>query len=142
MKFIVLLSCITTDSKEPDIQDLKLEIESTNCDSAINKAINHYYEKYWTNSNNNKELYEDKIKSFKSKLDVLKSQFKLEDTNLNILLKEYSTNLRQEIGGTDISVEEFNDLNISNKISYLYEIGLDLNYYCYSKNTKFIKEII
>ena len=106
---------------------------------AVNKALEYYYEKFWTNSNNNKELFEEELDKFKKGLDKLQSE-----TYYNVfpdkyeIIKNFESELRQQLSCTDKTIDEFNMLSINSKINYLSDLGCNLDYFVVPK--KFINK--
>lgn len=106
---------------------------------AVNKALTYFYEKFWTNSNNNKELFEQELDKFKKGLDKLQSE-----TYYNVfpdkyeIIKNFESELRQQLSCTDKTIDEFNMLSINSKINYLSDLGCNLDYFVVPK--KFINK--
>jgi hypothetical protein len=76
--------------------------------------------------------------SFKKKLEELNdSVFLKMIPNKDIIINEYESELRQNLGATDKSIEEFSKMALYLKISYLSEIGCELSYFAYPKKSKF-----
>lgn len=53
--------------------------------------------------------------------------------NRNTIIFEYEHELRRQLGSTDKSISEFNEMGIVSKIVYLQDIGCELNYFSYLK---------
>jgi hypothetical protein len=126
-----------------DCKYFNIEVNCNNDDLAVNKAIAYFYQKYWTNTEWRKEEYEREIAFFKNKLSELSDSTLLKKIpNKNQIIDEYSRELRNYLGSTDKSIEEFSKMSLSSKIEYLLDIGCELNYFVYYKKTKFEKVYI
>ena len=121
-----------------DCQFVNIEVKSNNEEIAINKAVDYYYEKYWTNSEWRKDEFDKEMDSFKNKIEELSdSAFLKMIPNKDIIIKEYESELRRNLGATDKSIEGFSKMALHKKVSYLSEIGCELSYFAYPKKSKF-----
>jgi hypothetical protein len=121
-----------------DYQYVNIEVKSNNEEIAINKAVNYYYEKYWSNTEWRKEEFEQEMVSFKNKVDELNDSLFLKMIpNKDTIINEYESELRRHLGATDKSIEEFSKMSLYLKINYLSEIGCELSYFAYPKKSKF-----
>lgn len=135
--YVVKLSSL---DRNGDYQYLTIELKSLNEDSALNKAIDYYYKEYWSNCEWRKDEFEIEVRSFINKIDKLSDEVLLKHIpNKDIIINEYKSLLRQELGSTDKTLEEFNRLSINGKISYLFDIGCELSYFVFPKSSKFEK---
>jgi uncharacterized protein (DUF2132 family) len=133
--YIVKLSA--KDGNE-DYQFVNVEVNCNNENTAINKAVDCYYEKYWTNTEWRKEDFEAEMISFKNKLNQLNDSVLLKRLpNKDIIINEYESDLRSHLGAIDKSVQEFTKMALCLKIEYLSEIGCELSYFAYPKKSKF-----
>jgi hypothetical protein len=129
---------LSAKDRNGDYQFVNIEVKSINEEIAINKAVNYYYKKYWSNTEWRKEEFEKEMVSFKKKLEELNdSVFLKMIPNKDIIINEYESELRQNLGATDKSIEEFSKMALYLKISYLSEIGCELSYFAYPKKSKF-----
>lgn len=127
-----------------DYQYLTIEVDGESEYVALNKAINYYYETYWSNSEWRKDEFLNEINLLKSNLLSLSNGLTLKNSiDIDRIVNDYASDLRNYYGCTDLSVEEFSHISISNKIDYLSEIGCELAYIIYPKKiTKFEKIIL
>lgn len=133
--YIVKLSA--KDGNE-DYQFVNVEVKYNNKEIAVNKAVDYYYEKYWTNTEWRKEDFEAEMISFKNKLNQLNDSVLLKRLpNKDIIINEYESDLRSHLGAIDKSVQEFTKMPLYLKIEYLSEIGCELSYFAYPKKSKF-----
>jgi hypothetical protein len=133
--YIVKLSA--KDGNE-DYQFVNVEVKCNNEEIAINKAVDYYYAKYWTNTEWRKEEFETEMISFKNKLNQLNDSVLLKRLpNKDIIINEYESDLRIYLGASDKSVENFSKMALYLKIQYLSEIGCELSYFAYPKKSKF-----
>jgi hypothetical protein len=129
---------LSAKDRNEDYQFVNIEVKSINEEIAINKAVNYYYKEYWSNTEWRKEEFEKEMVSFKKKLEELNdSVFLKMIPNKDIIINEYESELRQNLGATDKSIEEFSKMALYLKISYLSEIGCELSYFAYPKKSKF-----
>ena len=121
-----------------DYQFLNIEVKSTNEEIAINKAVDYYYEKYWSNTEWRKDEFDKEMDFFKKKIEELSDSIFLKMIpNKDIILNEYESELRRNLGATDKSIEDFSKMELYLKVSYLSEIGCELSYFAYPKKSKF-----
>lgn len=133
--YIVKLSA--KDGNE-DYQFLNVEVSCNNQEIAINKAVDYYYSKYWTNTEWRKEELEIEMISFKNKIKQLNDSTLLKVLpNKDIIINEYESYLRSHLGASDKSVKDFSKMALYLKIQYLSEIGCELSYFAYPKKSNF-----
>ena len=106
---------------------------------AIITVINYYYEKFWTNTSNNKDLFNQELDKFKKSLDKLESESYLDYLpNKQKLIDDYQKELRSRLNCTDKTLDEFKTLSLYNKMAYLENLGCFLDYFVIPK--KFINK--
>ena len=121
-----------------DCQFVNIEVKSNNEEIAINKAVDYYYEKYWSNTEWRKDDFDKEMDSFKKKIEELRNSVFLKIIpNKDIIINEYESELRRNLGATDKSIEDFSKMALYLKVSYLSEIGCELSYFAYPKKSKF-----
>jgi len=102
--------------------------------TVINEALVYFYENFWTNSTNNTDLFEQELDKFKKGLDKLQSE-----TYYNVfpdkyeIIKNFESELRQQLSCDDKTVDEFKRLSVDNKINYLSDLGCNLDYFVVPK---------
>jgi len=133
--YVVKLSAKDGDG---DYQFVNIEVKCNNEEIAINKAVDYYYEKYWSNTEWRKDEFDKEMSSFKKKIEELKNSVFLKMIpNKDIILKEYESELRRNLGATDKPIEDFSKMALYLKVNYLSEIGCELSYFTYPKKSKF-----
>ena len=65
-----IVKLLAKDGNE-DCQFVNVEVNCNNEEIAINKAVDFYYEKYWTNTEWRKEDFENEMIKIKSKIELL-----------------------------------------------------------------------
>lgn len=121
-----------------DYQFVNVEVSCNNEEIAVNKAVDYYYDKYWTNTEWRKEEFETEMISFKKKIKQLNDSTLLKILpNKDIIINEYESYLRSHLGASDKSLEDFSKMALYLKIEYLSEIGCELSYFAYPKKSKF-----
>lgn len=121
-----------------DYHFVSIEVKCNNEEIAINKAVDYYYEKYWSNTEWRKDEFDKEMDSFKKKIEELKNSVFLKMIpNKDIILKEYESELRRNLGATDKPIEDFSKMALYLKVNYLSEIGCELSYFTYPKKSKF-----
>lgn len=121
-----------------DCQLLNIEVKCNDEDLAIEKAINYYYETYWSNSEWRKDEFDKEMEDFVNNLQILSKKTMLKNIpNFSMVVNEYKSKLRISLGATDKSFQEFSNLSITSKADYLLDIGCDLSYFVYNKKYKF-----
>lgn len=129
---------ISSKDNNGDYQFINFEVKCNNEEISLNKAVDYYYEKYWTNTEWKKEEFEAEMISFKNKLTQLNDSVLLKRLrNKDIIINEYESDLRSLLGATDKSVEDFAKMSLEKKTQYLLEIGCELSYFAYPKKSKF-----
>ena len=107
--------------------------------TAIDKALNYYYEKFWSNTNTNKELFDQELDKFKKGLDKLETESYLDYLpNKEKLINDFQKELRSNLSCTDKRINEFDMLSINIKINYLSDLGCYIDYFVVPK--KFINK--
>lgn len=130
-----IVKLLAKDGNE-DCQFVNVEVNCNNEEIAINKAVDFYYEKYWTNTEWRKEDFENEMIKIKSKIELLSKDLLISVDKL-IDINEYESNLRNYLGSSDKSLEDFSKMALYLKIRYLSEIGCQLSYFVYPKKSKF-----
>ena len=120
-----------------DYQFVNINVKSNNEEIAINKAVDYYYEKYWSNTEWRKDEFDKEMSSFKKKIEELSNSIFLKMIpNKDVIVNEYESELRRNLGATDKSIEDFSKMELYLKVSYLSEIGCDLSYFIHPKKSK------
>jgi len=133
--YIVKLSA--KDGNE-DYHFVNVEVNCNNENTAINKAVDYYYDKYWSNTDWRKEEFEAEMISFKNKVNQLNDSTLCKILpNKDIIINEYESYLRSHLGASDKSVEDFSKMSLYLKLQYLSEIGCELSYFAYPRKSKF-----
>ncbi len=136
-KFIVK---ICSEDRNGENIFLEYKIEAVNSKIAAEKAINNFYKTYWTNTEHKKEEIGEEMEIFKNNLKELREKTKLKFIpNEQIIIQEYENSLRNKLGAFDLSVREFENLLLDDKIDYLDKIGCKLSYFDYPLITGFTK---
>jgi hypothetical protein len=104
---------------------------------AKKKAITLFYDKYWTNTNYNRNVYEANTKAVTDALDMLDMEIRLD--LLAKLKNECKKVIRDHHGYTDIDGTDFSRLSLSDMIRYLTSTGTQVEVYVMPK--KRIKEV-
>jgi hypothetical protein len=103
---------------------------------AKKKAIALFYDKYWTNTDYNRKVYEANIKAVTDALDTLDMEIRLD--LLAKLKNECKKVIRDHHGYTDIDGTDFSRLSLSDMIRFLTSTGTQVEVYIMPK--KRIKE--
>ena len=114
-----------------DVRLLDIELSALDEESAIKKAIDYYYETYWTNTEWRKYEFEFEVKYLKNKLYLLEKNIS------SRIKKKIDIPIKDKI--ISIYVKEFSKLSVGDKIDYLSDIGCDLSYFVYLKGSEFEK---
>jgi hypothetical protein len=138
----VLITSTTNDNDKLNLEiviDIPENIVHADVDYwAKKKAIELFYDKYWTNTNYNRNVYEANNKAV---IDALDDLDLLIDTDLLAKLKNECTKvMRDHYGYTDIDEADFSRLSLSDMISYLASTGTQIEVYIMPK--KRIKEVV
>lgn len=137
MEYLVKLS---SKDENDDVQYLDITLTATDETDAVEKAIQYYYSEYWTNTNWNKDKFNDEMNKFKLKLSELESDLIVKGSlDKKLLSLIYESDLRKHLGATDKSLLEFSELSLLMKLDYLSDIGCELNYFVCPKKTRFEK---
>ena len=121
-----------------DYHFVNVEVNCNNENTAINKAVDYYYDKYWSNTDWRKEEFEAEMISFKNKVNQLNDSTLCKILpNKDIIINEYESYLRSHLGASDKSVEDFSKMSLYLKLQYLSEIGCELSYFAYPRKSKF-----
>jgi hypothetical protein len=134
----IYIVSLSSKDKNEEYQFLHIKVETNDRNMAIHKAINYFYETCWSNVEWKKDEIELELTKFKENLNQLALSSELKYIpNKNGIIHDYERELRGKFGAVDKSISEFENMDISSKLEYLYDIGCDLEYFVYPNNSKF-----
>lgn len=124
---------------DADYLTIDFEISAESDYDAANKAITYFYATYCSQAVDKADKIKSDFNKLKSVLGGLPNDLKCFKELESVILHEYKRILRRYYGGGDITIEEFNKMDISKKLDYLYLTGCELDYITYPKNTHKVK---
>jgi len=141
MKYVVILTSSNKELLEEDKDRLvsEIHIDATDEEMAVRRSIDWFYKTKWTNTEHNKDKFDDAVNDFNGRLDKLfeNNPYNLRFDFINLMKSKFEDELRERFPCVDISITTFSVFSIRNKIKYLNQIGCILDYVVYPKKVEY-----